>query len=123
MYLKAAQDHVRGLPGRAQQIALLRRECCKSLCREAVRHLDGRQSPTAVLDMLPAIMTNMRCAMTRYTFMMQVARVALKKKELEEHEARLKRAVERSQAPAFKRQVRSSHHIPSGFTRPSKCVH
>ncbi|CAL5225149.1 g7929 [Coccomyxa viridis] len=34
----------------------------------------------------------------------QVARTALKKAQLEEHEARLKRALERSQAPAFKRQ-------------------
>ncbi len=33
-----------------------------------------------------------------------MARTALKKAQLEEHEARLKRAVERSQAPAFKRQ-------------------
>ena len=36
--------------------------------------------------------------------MVQVARVAKKKEQLEEHEARLKKAVERSQAPAFKRQ-------------------
>ena len=59
----------------------------------------------------------------------QVARIALKKAQLEEHEARLRRAVERSQAPAFKRQgkpvmkrSRLAHHAAARQSGDSKAA-
>ena len=80
------------------------RESTSHFCSDGSPHSRGCAASWQAPCMQPRSLLVALLTFRSHSSTAQVARTALKKAQLEEHEERLKRAVERSQAPAFKRQ-------------------